>query len=159
MGTSEEKKNKSLANLVVLNRAAVELATKQEEDLIGDYDAAYEEWQSRNRPYYVKFKGKTFEVPRSQPFAYALFISRHTKKVYDPVQRRDVVKLVIPDDQAYEYIRLMLGDEFVEALSNSKVEMDFVMNHIAPDIHAKWQGSSGSAGGGQQEKNAQTPGS
>jgi hypothetical protein len=150
-----EKDKKSAENLTKLDQAEKKITSDQEEELISDYDAAFKEWQSKDKPYLVKFLGKTFEVPRTQPFAYALFISRHTKKRYNKEKGRYVLELIIPDDESEEYIRLMLGDRFVEALAESDVTVDFVMNHIAPDIHRMWQTNLIK----NTLKNVQTPGS
>ena len=142
-----DKATQSRKNYELLEQAQEELTTQQERELIADYDAALAEWKAKQRPYYVRFNGKEYAVPRTQPFSYTLFVSRHTQKVGNKVM------LVVPDDKQYEYIRLMLGDEFVEALGDSQVELEFVQEHIVKPIHAMWQG------GALPAKNAQTPGS
>lgn len=150
-----DKEALSRNNLVLLERAQEQMTAEQEADLASDYDAAYDEWKNKQKPYLVKFLGRVFKVPRNQPFAYALFISKHTKKRYDKEKGREVVELVVPDHLGEEYIRLMLGEEFVEALSKSDVDIGYVFQHIVPDIHAMWQGFKKPA----DLKNVQTPGS
>jgi hypothetical protein len=150
-----DKEKLSQNNLILLDRAQEQMTADQEMDLVSDYDAAYDEWKSQQKPYTVKFLGRVFNVPRTQPFAYALFISKHTKKRYDKKKRREVTELVIPDHLGEEYIKLMLGEEFVEALGKSDVPMEYVFQHIVPDIHAMWQGTKKPA----DLKNVQTPGS
>jgi len=148
------KEERSKRNLIILNKAEEEMSANQEVELSADYDAAYEEWKTRDKPHLVKFLGQVFEVPRTQPFAYALFISKHTKKRYNKKARREVAELEIPEHLGEEYIKLMLGEKFVEALGKSDVPLGYVMEYIAPDIHKMWQGQQT-----PDLKNVQTPGS
>ena len=149
------KEERSRRNLLVLNRAEEEMAADQELELAADYDEAYEEWKTKDKPYLVKFLGQVFKVPRTQPFAYALFISKHTKRSYSKQQKKEITELVIPEHKGEEYIKLMLGEAFVEALGESDVSLNYVMERIAPDIHRMWQGIKMPT----DLKNAQTPGS
>ncbi len=150
----KDKAQQSAENMAKLNQAHKEMIADQEIELIKDYDAAYEEWKTKDKPYIVKFQGKTFEVPRTQPFSYALFVSRHTQRVYNKDTGKEEARLIVPDEKGEEYIRLMLGDEFVKALAASGVEMDFVMDTITVDVHAMWMNNEV-----QKAKNALTPGS
>ena len=154
MVSDKTKSQKSAENIARLNNAHKQLIDEQEHQLLVDFDAAYEEWKAKDKPLTVKFKGKIYSVPRRQPFAYSLFISRHTKRKYDHKLKREVPQLFIPEDKAEEYVRLMFGEEFLQAMKASDVEVDFVMDKIAPEIHKIWQGEQITEG-----KNAQTPGS
>jgi len=149
-----DKAKRSAENLSKLNQAHKQLIDEQENQLLVDFDAAYDEWKAKEKPLTVKFKGKTYPVPSRQPFAYSLFISRHTKRKYDHKLKREVPQLFIPEDKAEEYVRLMFGEKFLQAMKESDVEVDFVMDKIAPEIHKMWQGEQIVEG-----KNAQTPGS
>jgi hypothetical protein len=150
----DDKAKRSAENMARLNQAHKEMIGEQEQQLIVDFDAAYDEWKAKDKPLMVRFKGKIYPVPRRQPFAYSLFISRHTKRQYDHELRKEVPRLFVPDDKAEEYVRLMFGEKFLRAMQQSDVEVDFVMDRIAPEIHKQWQYEQATEG-----KNAQTPGS
>ena len=120
--------------IAALNRAAQAESQAQAENLVVDFDNALKEWRGKNEPHKVKFLGRTFDVPREKPFAYALFVSRHCIKKVD-----GKTMFIVDDDKVEEFYRLMFGDEFLEALLESNVDYQFVMENIVPNILSLWQ--------------------
>lgn len=132
----EEKKlsGTNETRMAFLNAKTVEMAAEQEENLISDYDEALREWQEKNVPYKVRFKGRIFDVPRSIPFSFSLFYMRNC------IQKVDGKTLfIIPDDKIAEFIERMFGEEFLSILNQSDdVELAFVVQTLVPDIMDKW---------------------
>lgn len=120
--------------IAALNRAAQAESQAQADNLVIDFDNALKEWKGKGAPHKVKFLGRTFDVPREKPFAYALFVSRHCIKKVD-----GKTMFVVDDDKVEEFYRLMFGDEFLEALLESNVDYQFVMDNIVPSILSLWQ--------------------
>jgi len=145
---SKSKSEKNQETLRKLNEAQEEMTAEQEAELVADYDAALEEWMSKDKPKQIKFRGKLFTVPQKEPFAHALFVSRHTKFVFDKKQNRKVPQLIIPDDKGEEYVRLILGNDFLREIEKSGADVNFVMQKIIPDIRKMW-------GSGQEKKEEQ----
>jgi hypothetical protein len=127
-------KEKNEERLAFLNEKAEELSIQQEEELVTDYDAALKEYQTKNKPYKVKFKGQLFDVPRSIPFSFSLFYMRHCIK-----KQGGTTVFVIPDDKQSEFIERMFGKRFLKVLEQSDdVELNFVFSKLVPDIMDKW---------------------
>ncbi len=140
MAKSKPKKdsNKKLVTneerLAFLEAKTAEVAALQEGDLVADYDAALQEYQDKNRPYKVKFKGQVFEVPRSIPFAFSLFYMRHCIK-----KERGKTMFIVPDDKQAEFLEKMFGRKFLAVLEQSDdIELNFIFATLVPDIMGKW---------------------
>lgn len=127
LSTNEEK-------VAFLNAKTEELSQQQEQELIVDYDDALKEYQEQNRPYKIKFKGKTFNVPHSMPFSFGLFYMRHCIK-----KREGKTVFEIPDERLSEFIEKMFGKEFLNTLDQSTdIDLDFVIGRLIPDIMSRW---------------------
>ncbi len=131
---TEEAKKSNEDRIAHLNSKVEEISVHQEEELVADYDAALEEWQHEHKPYKVKFKGHTFEIPRSIPFNFSLFYMKNCVK-----KQQGKTIFTIPDDKQVEFIEKMFGKKFLELLEKADdVELDFVFSKLVPDIMHKW---------------------
>lgn len=131
---SEELSKENEDRIAFLNDVAEDMAVQQEEELVTDYDHALKEYQEKNKPYKVRFKGKVFEVPHSIPFTFSLFYMRHCIK-----RQGGKTVFTIPDDKQSEFIEKMFGKGFLSLLEQSDdVELEFVFNVLVPDIMSKW---------------------
>lgn len=141
--------------ILFLNQAAEELARRQAENLVADYDAALAEYRDKNRPFVVRFGGRNYELPRSMPFAFTMFYLRHC------LQRRGGRTVFeVPDDRLGEFLTLMFGRRFARDIETSGVEVNFVMSRIVPDIMGRWGLSvTGSQSEGDPGPQTQTPAS
>jgi len=139
LATNEER-------IAFLNEKAKELQVKQQEELVGDYDAALEEYRKKKKPHVIKFLGRKYTVPASAPFNFMTFWLRHCMKKRDG---RLIVE--IPDDRLLEFLQLMFGVEFVQDIEAEGIEFEFIWNHIALDVLALW-GIWRQSGGGNAEK-------
>lgn len=131
-GDVREKKN--IERIAFLESKTEELAKTQEAELIVDFDEALSEYQLKNIPRKIRFKGKVFEIPRSMPFNFGLFYMRHCIK-----RREGKVFFEVPEDQLAEFITKMFGKAFLEVLDQSDdVDLTFVFEHLVPEIMVGW---------------------
>jgi hypothetical protein len=129
----EMKRKKNEERMAFLNEKAEEMAQLQEADLVVDYDEALAEHRQKNKPHLIRFKGKTFEIPRSMPFTFSLFYMRHC------IQRKSgKTVFAIPEDRIAEFIEKMFGKDFLETLDQSDVDFNFVLGRLVPDIMSMW---------------------
>lgn len=128
---SETKSNEQLLD------EQISLAAKQQEaSLVIDFDAALAERVKRETPLRITFRGREFTVPRTLPAAFQLFFFRHctyrdtkTGKVYTNV----------PEDRAYEFMRLMFGAEFVEFVQeHPDVPFDLIFDTLSTRVLEEW---------------------
>ena len=145
----EARLKKNAERLAFLDEKAEELAIAQEEDLVVDYDEALAEYQQKNKPRQIRFKGKVFEIPRAMPFTFALFYMRHCIK-----RKGGKIIFEIPEDKLGEFITKMFGKEFLEVLDQSDdVDFDFVIGRLIPDIMSSWGYNIKSEAAGPPAKN------
>jgi hypothetical protein len=124
----------NIERIAFLESKTEELAKDQEAELIVDFDEALSEYQMKNTPRKIRFKGKLFEIPRTMPFNFGLFYMRHCIK-----RREGKVFFEIPDDLLAEFITKMFGKSFLEVLDQSDdVDMSFVFDHLVPEIMSGW---------------------
>lgn len=127
-----EKKNAE--RIAFLDSKTEELAKTQEAELIVDFDEALREYQLKNIPRKIRFKGKVFEIPRSMPFTFGLFYMRHCIK-----RREGKILFEVPEDKLAEFITKMFGKAFLEVLDQSDdVDLTFVFEYLVPEIMAGW---------------------
>lgn len=125
---------KNSERIAFLDSKTEELAKAQEADLVVDFDEALTEYQLKNAPRKIRFKGQVFEIPRSMPFSFGLFYMRHCIK-----RREGKVFFEVPEDQLAEFITKMFGKSFLEVLDQSDdVDMNFVFEHLVPEIMEGW---------------------
>nr|WP_206698958.1 hypothetical protein [Shouchella lehensis] len=119
--------------LELLDQKVEELAEIQQEQLVADYDDALAEQLNEQKHQYVKFAGEYFEIPTEMPFQFATFYFRYcVQKVKGKTQ------MSVPEEKMYEFIELMLGKAFLSHLEQSKAGVNFVFQHIVPDIMKLW---------------------
>ena len=131
---NDELSKKNEERIEFLDTAVEQLTSQQEEELVTDYDQALKEYQEKNRPYKIRFKGKVFEVPCSIPFPFSLFYMRNCIK-----RQNGKTIFTIPDDKQSEFVEKMFGKEFLSLLAQSDdIELNFVFSVLVPDIMDKW---------------------
>ncbi len=134
MAKNAKKLTTNEDRIAFLNAKTEELSVQQEEELVADYDAALKEYQEKNKPHKVKFKGKVFDVPRSIPFAFSLFYMRNCIK-----KENGATIFFIPDDKQGEFLEKMFGPKFLAVLEESDdVELNFIFSTLVADIMGKW---------------------
>jgi len=99
-----------------------------------DFDRAYEEYQNKNKPIKIKFKGRTFNIPASVPTQFYVFYLRNCIRNENGKQIVD-----IPTDKMPEFIKLMFGEEFYEFIIQNEIEFEFVIGKMASGILEKWK--------------------
>ncbi|GAK03124.1 hypothetical protein JCM19037_1417 [Geomicrobium sp. JCM 19037] len=143
-----------------LNEKADEISQIQQESLAADYDVALKEYNEKDKPKVVKFNNEYFPVAKEMPFKFATFYFRHcVRKVQGKTQ------MEVPEDRMYEFIELMFGEKFLSSLERSEAGINFVFQHIVPDIMGMWghdvdtgQGGKAQISGNGGAKNGMTPG-
>jgi hypothetical protein len=144
-----DKQSLNKERIAFLNSKTEELAEKQEEELITNYDEALNEYKNKSKPHKIKFKGRIFEIPRSMPFSFSMFYMK-----YCITRQGGKTIFSIPEERVNEFIEKMFGKGFLKTLNHSDdVDMDFILSVLIPDIFDKW-----GYGIKTPEKNAQTPG-
>jgi hypothetical protein len=130
----EATSKKNIERIAFLESKTEEMAKAQEAELIVDFDEALSEYQLKNTPRKIRFKGRVFEIPRSMPFNFGLFYMRHCIK-----RREGKVFFEVPDELLGEFITKMFGKSFLEVLDQSDdVDMNFVFEHLVPEIMEGW---------------------
>lgn len=99
---------------------------KQEEELLVDFDEAYEEYKRKEVPLVIKFMGETFEVPRKRPMNVMLFTARNQKDG------------MLSDDKYYQMLEMVLGKRFIQKLEETDAPLDFVTEKVMNPITEKW---------------------
>lgn len=112
--------------LDVLDRALEQGGKEQEQELLVDFDEAYEEYKKKETPLVVKFMGELFEVPRKRPTNVMLFTARNQKDG------------MLPDDKYYEMLEMILGKRFIQRLEETNAPLDFVTETVMNPITEKW---------------------
>lgn len=133
-----DNKNKKFANnqerLEYLNNKQNEIAQKQEDGLVIDFDRAIME---NKKTIKVKFLNKIYHLPAEMPFNFSTFFLRNcvTKG------KNGQMLINIPDDKVIEFIELMFGVDFVNAVENckdNKISINLIMQIIAPPVLKEW---------------------
>jgi hypothetical protein len=125
--TNEERKK-------FLNEKLKEVEKIETEELAIDFDEALKEYESKNAPHKIKFKGKIFNIPFTMPFTFGMFYMR-----YCLVKKEDGVYFEIPTDLMSEFIEKMFGQDFLDGLEMEKdVEMNFIIGVLIPKIMELW---------------------
>lgn len=132
----------------ILDEQLALAARQQEASLVIDFDAALQERARREAPLTIKFRGREFAVTRTLPAAFQLFFFRYCTK-RDP--KTGKVYTSVPEDRAYEFMRLMFGTEFVEFVQEQPdVPFDMVFDTLATRVLEQWGLSIQGAADGQQ---------
>lgn len=111
-----------------LDDAYEEYKASWEHDAHLDFDQALAEHRQTLDPVQITFNGKTFTLPPSMPLSVWTYLQRHGDGEGN-----------IPDDKAYEFVRLVLGQEFLEELDETGADLAFVMETVIPAVTRKWQ--------------------
>lgn len=117
-----------------LDRKLDEAIKAEVEENSIDFDRAYEEYQNKNKPIKIKFKGRTFSIPASVPTQFYVFYLRNCIRNENGKQIVD-----IPTDKMPEFIKLMFGEEFYEFIIQNEIEFEFVIGKMASGILEKWK--------------------
>ncbi len=117
-----------------LDRKLDEAIKAEVEENSIDFDRAYEEYQNKNKPIKIKFKGRTFNIPASVPTQFYVFYLRNCIRNENGKQIVD-----IPTDKMPEFIKLMFGEEFYEFIIQNEIEFEFVIGKMASGILEKWK--------------------
>jgi hypothetical protein len=117
--------------MALLDEKLDELRDEQEKDLLLDFDKAIEEKQGK--PYTIKFKNEIYEIPCQMPFNFSTFFFRYCYK-----KQNGKVIIEVPEDRMIQYIELMFGKKFVNALEKSTVTVDMVFDDLSTTILGKW---------------------
>lgn len=136
--------------IAFLNAKAEEVAQREVDALVIDFDQALAE--QAKKPIKVKFNGAVYQVPDQMPFKFAMFYFRHCHK---KSQGQTVIE--VPEEKMTEFIQLMFGQKFLDAIEETDVPVNFVFDTIAARIMARWGYET--KGKGNPSKNVQTPGS
>lgn len=111
-----------------------EISTRQENNLVLDFDQALKE--ANKKQIEIKLLGKTYFLPSEMPFNFSTFFLRHC---YKKVKGQFIV--MMPEDKMLEFLELMFGRRFVQSLensNNSNVSMLFVFQNIVPKVLKEW---------------------
>lgn len=110
-----------------------EIQEIQEADLLVDFDQAIKE--KAEKPLYIKFIGKTFEVPRKMPFKFATFFFRYCYK-----KEHGKIKIDVPEERLFQFMQLMFGNDFLTSIERNKknISLELVFDVISVPILDKW---------------------
>jgi len=117
--------------MALLDEKLDELRVDQEKDLLLDFDQAIKEKQGK--PYTIKFQSEIYEIPNQMPFNFSTFFFRYCYK-----KQSGKVMVEVPEDRMIQFIELMFGKKFVNALEKSTVTVDMVFDTLASTILGKW---------------------
>lgn len=117
-----------------LNEQLKDVEKQEEVSLSIDFDEALHEYETKNAPHKIKFKGKVYEIPFTMPFSFGMFYMRHCL-----VKRDSGVFFEIPTDLMSTFIEKMFGQNFLNALDMEQdVEMNFIVGVMIPQIMELW---------------------
>lgn len=133
------KENKRFENnterLDYLNRKQEEIANRQEEELVLDFDEALRE--ENKKKFKVKVNGISYDMPRDMPISFQTFLIR---KCYKKI--KGAWQLVLPEEDAlYTFIDKMFGEKFLRDIERSKnraLSLSFLYNDIIPAVFKQW---------------------
>lgn len=150
------------ATIDELSKGLKNLAALQEQQLVVDLDAAWEEHKKTDTPIVFKFQGKSFEVPSSMPADFGRFYRRHCLKTSkDEKTGEPIVLFMIPDGELlFDFMEGLCGKEFADAWSDTRIPMDVLATHVIGPIMRQWQLIGHDAIVGPvdgEEKKSQTP--
>jgi hypothetical protein len=131
MENKEALNNKRLA---FLNEKQDEMAQRQENGLVLDFDQALKE--AKHETLTIKLLKESFELPAEMPYSFSMFFLRHC---YKKIKGKWVV--IMPDDKMTQFLDLMFGQRFLNFLESSKnqnISINFVFKKIVPEILDKW---------------------
>ena len=119
-----------------------ELKAHQKQKLVIDFDQHHAEYKAENNDIEVTFDGKVYRFP-SEP----------TAEVVASIIRND---FTMNDSKGLELLRMIIGDEFIEAMTSSKAPFRLIVENILSPILERY-----GFGGARHipEGNEQTPAS
>lgn len=103
-----------------LDRKIAELKTHQQAKLVIDFDQHLSEYKALNNDIEVTFDGKVYHFP-SEP----------TAEVVSYIIRND---FKMSDTKGLEILRMIIGDEFIEAMTQSKAPFRLVVENVLSPI-------------------------
>lgn len=110
----------------VLDNALEQAGKEQSEELLVDFDQAYEEYRQKEVPLVVKFMGETFEVPRSRPVGVTIYTARNQKDGG------------LSDDKYYTLLEKVFGKRFIDKMEECNAPLDFVTEKVMTPLLEKW---------------------
>lgn len=130
-----------------LNQALELVKSKQQDDLVIDFDQAVEEYRQKNSPIKIKFGGRYYEAPRDAPADVMMFIIRNTEGG------------AMSDEDLHRFMGMVLGQEFLDALAKSNVPLKLVGDKVTTRIFEEWNIGGQKGYVEETEKKPKTPGS
>lgn len=121
------------ARMAALDEAASVAASAEREGLVIDFDEALSEFRRNKRTFEIKFLGNKFEIPSSTPANFATFYLRHCLTKVEGGWT-----FAIPEDRFLEFLELMFGDEIAKVITESNVEVEFIIKTIVPRVLVAW---------------------
>lgn len=113
-----------------------EAGQTQRQELLVDFDRAYEEYQQEETPLVVKFAGETFQVPRSRPVGVTVWTARNQQNGQ------------LTDDQYYTLLEKVFGKRFIDKMEESDAPLELVTKKVMQPLFEKW----GVEGAGYKKK-------
>lgn len=131
MDNKQFKNNKEREKF--LDEKLDELAEKQENDILIDFDAIIEE--EKAEALNIKFNNKIYKIPYKMPFSFAMFFFRNCLKTV-----KGVSQIQVPDELTLDFIEKMFGSEFLKDLEKSKSGFSFnlIFEQFTFKILEKW---------------------
>lgn len=110
----------------VLDNALERAGKEQKEELLVDFDQAYQEYREKEVPLVVKFLGEKFEVPRSRPVGVTIYTARNQKDGG------------LTDEKYYTLLEKVFGKRFIDKMEECDAPLDFVTEKVMTPLFEKW---------------------
>lgn len=127
----QEARNKK--NEALLDQALPIVLEEQKNSRFIDFDKAYREYKQNQVPFKIKLGNKYFEIPRSVPASYFLWMATKAEKN----DKNDMTKWSSTD--IADAMTAFLPKAAVDYIFNEKIPVEFVVSTIIPQIMDLWQ--------------------
>jgi len=131
--TPEQAEARNARNEEILNQALPIVLEEQKNARFVDFDKAYREYQLNQRPFKIKLGNKYFDVPRTVPASYFLWMASKAEKN----DKKDMANWVVTD--IAEAMTAFLPKAAIDYILAEKIPVDFVVSTIIPKLMALWQ--------------------
>lgn len=109
-----------------LDQKAEQVAESKKEELLVDFDEAYQEYKNKEVPLVVRFMGEKFEVPRKRPVGVTVWTARKQTEG------------AISDDQYYTLLQKIFGERFIQKMEECDAPLEFVTKNVMEPLYKKW---------------------
>lgn len=131
-----------MTNEQILDQALKSERSKQETELIIDFDKAVE--AQKEKAIKIKYKGKTYTVPGETPQWYMNIVLRKLHEArslnWEELTEEQIIdRLEVTDEQHDDIFRRLFGNEFVETyLNDNMVSKMMLTDELLNPILEKW---------------------